>query len=334
MTPRRILITGASGSIGHYVTEALIQETNLELYLLVRSPNKLRLDTRSRPGITVLPGDMREINRFADLLKTINVAVHAASEWGGPGAFDINVSKTLELLNLLDPATCQQVIYFSTASILDRKNQPLKEAAELGTYYIRSKYDCLRRLPGVALAPRITILFPTLVVGGDAQKPYSFLSDGLPKLAKWMNLIRFLRFDGSFHFIHGRDVAQIVCHLIDHPATGNGPRSFVLGQERSTVNQAVEEVCAYLDKKIYFRIPLPLSLAKLLIVLSQQRILPPDRAWDRFCLIYRHFTHENPTSPVSFGLPNFCPTLTDVLRMSGIPRGSAASRPLDVSAEP
>jgi len=333
MTPRRILITGASGSIGHYVTEALIQETDLELYLLVRNPSKLRLNTQSRPGITVLPGDMRDITQFADLLKTIDVAVLAASEWGGPGAFDINVTKPLELLSLLDPATCQQVIYFSTASILDRHHQPLKEAGELGTYYIRSKYDCLQRLPGLAIAPRITILFPTLVVGGDAEKPYSYFSDALPKVAKWMNLIRFLSLDGSFHFIHGRDIAQVVRYLIDHPATGREPRSFVLGQEPLTVDQAVEEICAYLDKKIYFRIPVPLLLAKLVLILSQSRITASDRAWDRFCLSYRQCGYAHPTNPASFGLPNYCATLTDVLQLSGIARRGTASRPVDVSAE-
>src|SRR3990170_3813800 len=329
MTPRRILITGASGCIGHYVTEALLQETDLELYLLVRNPSKLRLDTRSRPGITVLPGDMRQIEQFADLLKTIDVAVLAASAWGGAEAQDINVAKTLELLSLLDPAVCQQVIYFSTASILDRKNQPLKEAGELGTYYIRSKYNCLQQLPGLAIAPRLTILFPTLVVGGDAQKPYSSVSDGLPNVTKWINLIRFFSVDASFHFIHGRDIAQVVRYFIDHPTTGKEPRSFVLGQAPLTMNQAIEEVCAYLDKKVHLRIPLPLSLADLLIVLSQNPVQKPDSAWDRFCLRYRHFTYEHPTNPASLGLLNYCATVTDVLRISGIPRALKPTPQMD-----
>ncbi|MFN9179242.1 MAG: NAD-dependent epimerase/dehydratase family protein, partial [Dolichospermum sp.] len=45
MTKKRILVTGASGCIGHYISEALIQNTNHELYLLVRNPNKLQVDT-------------------------------------------------------------------------------------------------------------------------------------------------------------------------------------------------------------------------------------------------------------------------------------------------
>jgi len=314
MTPKRILVTGASGCIGHYITEALIQETNHELYLLVRNPNKLQLNTQSRPGITVLQGDMREIRQFTKLLKTMDSAVLAATAWGGADVFDINVFRTHELLNLLSPDVCQQVIYFSTASVLDGNNQLLKEAGEIGTDYIRSKYNCLSQLSELAIAPKITTLFPTLVVGGDAQKPYSHLTTGLPEVVKWVELIRFFKVDGSFHFIHGRDIAQVVQYLIDHPPASKDSRSFVLGQNRLTVNQAIAEICDYLNKKIYFRIPLSLTLANLLIVLFRIQMA----AWDRFCLRYRHFTYENPVNPASLGLPNYCATLSDVLKINGI----------------
>lgn len=314
MTPKRILVTGASGCIGHYITEALIQETDHELYLLVRNPNKLQVDTQFRPGITVLQGDMREINQFSSLLKTIDIAVLTATAWGGADTFDINVSKTHELLNLLDSEVCQQVIYFSTASILNSNNQLLKEAGEIGTDYIRSKYDGLLKLSKSALAPKITTLFPTFVVGGDAQKPYSHVTTGLPEVVKYIDLIRFIKADGSFHFIHGRDIAQVVRYLIDHPLASNHSRFLVLGQKRLTVNQAIEEICDYLNKKIYFRIPLSLSLANLLIVLFRVQMA----AWDRFCLRCRHFSYENPVNPSSFGLPNYCATLSDVLKIYGI----------------
>ncbi|MEJ1932543.1 NAD(P)H-binding protein, partial [Nostoc sp. NIES-2111] len=96
MTKKRILITGASGCIGHYISETLIQETDYELYLLVRNPSKLQVETQFRPGITVLQGDMLNINQLADLLPTIDIAVLTATAWGGEQTFDINVSKTIE----------------------------------------------------------------------------------------------------------------------------------------------------------------------------------------------------------------------------------------------
>lgn len=324
MTPKRILITGASGCIGHYITEALIQETEHELYLLVRNPDKLGFDYEARPGVTILQGDLRYIERFADLLRTMDVAILAATAWGGQQeSFDINVVKTLRLMDLLDPAHCEQVIYFSTASVLDRENRLLREAGQLGTEYIRSKYSCLSRLSKLAIAPKITTVFPTLVLGGDANKPYSHLSSGIKDVVKWIDLIRWFKADGSFHFIHARDIAKVVRYLIDHPPQPNwagesdpiSSNRLVLGNRQITVNQAVEEVCAYLGKKIYYRVPLSLWLADILISVFRIQMA----AWDRFCLNYRHFSYQNPISPETFGLSPYCPTFADVLRISGIP---------------
>lgn len=317
MTSKRIFVTGASGCIGHYVVEALIQETNHELYLLLRNPEKLKVDYRARPGITILQADMREIEQFSSLLKTMDSAVLIATAWGGPEeVYDVNVVKTLRLMNLLDPETCEQVIYFSTASILDRQNRLLKEAGEIGTDYIRSKYTCYRQMANLAIAPKITTLFPTLLLGGDSNKPQSHISSGIPQVEQWLWLLRFLQADASFHFIHGKDIAQIVRHLIDYPPTATDSRQLVLGNQPVTVNQAIEESCTYLNKRIFFRIPLTLGLANLIIRLFRIRMA----AWDRFSMNYRHFTHQTVVNPETFGLPTFCATFTDVLKISGVGR--------------
>ncbi|MEL6815583.1 MAG: NAD(P)-dependent oxidoreductase, partial [Cyanobacteria bacterium J06598_3] len=119
----RIFITGASGCIGHYLVETLIENTDHELFLMMRTPAKLKVPTDQRPGIHVLQGDMRQVAQFSDLLKTMDTAILVATSWGDPQeSYEINVEKTLELMSLLDPERCQQVIYFSTASILDRDN--------------------------------------------------------------------------------------------------------------------------------------------------------------------------------------------------------------------
>ena len=157
-------------------------------------------------------------------------------------------------------------------------------------------------------------VFPTLVVGGDSNKPYSHVTSGIPEVTKYIDLIRYLKADGSFHFIHGRDIASVVRYLIDNPPKEDEPRSLVLGQAQLTVNQAIEEVCAYLGKKIFFRIPLSLSLANLIIVLFRIEMA----AWDRFSMNYRHFTYQNFINPGSFGLPNYCATVSDVLKISGV----------------
>ncbi len=116
--------------------------------------------------------------------------------------------------------------------------------------------------------------------------------------------------------MHGRDIAQVVRHLVEHPATETEPRAMVLGNEKITVNQAIAETCDYLNQKVYFRIPLSLWLADLFIFLF--RIQMGD--WERFSLHYLHFTYQNAVNPATFGLPTYCATLYDVLKISGIPR--------------
>ncbi len=308
-------MTGASGCIGHYLVETLIQETNHDLFLLVRNPGKLKVDYSLRPGVTVLQGNMREIEEFGDLLKTMDCAILAATAWGGPEeVYDINVVKTIRLLNLLDPAVCRQVFYFSTASILDRKNQPLKEAGEMGTDYVRSKYVCYQQFPKLAIAPNITTLFPTLLLGGEAQKPWSHVSHGIAKEAKWLSLLRFFSIDGSFHYVHAKDVAQIVHYLIDHPEQSEACQNLVLGNPAVAIDQAIEDGCAYLNKRIYFRIPLTQKLLDFVFRVLRIKV----EAWDRFAISYRHFVHTNPVTPDTYGLPTYCSSIADVLKLSGV----------------
>ncbi|MDX2241153.1 MAG: NAD(P)-dependent oxidoreductase [Leptolyngbyaceae cyanobacterium bins.302] len=316
MSPKRIFVTGASGCVGHYLVETLIQETDHDLFLLVRNPGKLKVDCNARPGITVLQGNMQDIEQFSDLLKTVDCAILTATAWGGPQeVFDVNVVKTLRLLNLLDPAVCQQVFYFSTASILDRNNQPLKEAGEIGTDYVRSKYVCHRQIAKLAIAPNVITLFPTLLLGGDSQKPWSHVSEGIAKEFKWLNLLRFFSIDAAFHYIHSKDVAEVVRYLVEHPLPDDIPREIVLGNAAITANQAIEDACAYLNKRIYFRIPLTQRLLDFIFGLLRIKM----EAWDRFAVQYRHFVHKNPVTPSTFDMPTYCSSFADVLKLSGVP---------------
>jgi nucleoside-diphosphate-sugar epimerase len=318
MTGKKIFITGSSGCIGHYIVENLIQETEHELFLLVRDPAKLKFDYKARPGIHILQGDVRKIAEFSDLLKEINIAILIATAWGGSEeSYDVNVVKTLALIEMLNPNICERVIYFSTASILDRQNQLLPQAFELGTDYIRTKYQCFSKLSESAIAPKIITLFPTLVLGGDTNKPYSHISGGLPDVVKWVGLIRWFKADGSLHFIHAKDIARVVSYLVDCPnnrilesqSEENAVQKIVLGNPAMTANQAIEQICAYFKQKIYFRIPLSASLANFLIEVF--RIQMDD--WSYFSLTYRHFTYQNPVTPSHFGLQDYCPTIADVM---------------------
>lgn len=312
---KRIFITGSSGCIGHYMAEALIQETNHELYFLVRNHHKLQFNYQSRPNVHLMIGDLQNIEKFSDFLKTVNVAILAATSWGGINeSFEINVTKTLGLMKLLDPDICEQIIYFSTASILDKNNQPLPEAGRLGTNYIRTKYQCYTQLYKLPIYNKVTTVFPTLVFGGEPNKPYSHLSGGIKDVIKWVDLIRWFKADGSFHYIHARDIAQVIRHLVENNPTEADSRDLVLGNKKVTVNEAIKEICNYLNKKIYFQITLYIILVNFFIKAFRLRM----EDWDYFSINYRHFTYKDTVTPASFNLENYCTTIEDVMQLSGV----------------
>ncbi|MEM7795834.1 MAG: NAD(P)-dependent oxidoreductase [Cyanobacteria bacterium P01_C01_bin.118] len=314
-TPQRIFITGASGCIGHYVIESLLKHTHHELFLLLRNPAKLQLNIDHQPRVHILEGDIRDIHQFANLLGTMDSAILIATSWGGaPEIYDINVTANLQLMDLLDPDRVQQVLYFSTASILDRQNQPLEVAGQVTFDYIRSKYQCHQKLPDLAIFPKITTLFPTLVFGGDTNKPYSHISSGLSEVTKWIDLIRFFSADGTLHFIHAQDIGTVVTHLVDHPPQPGNSRELVLGNSALAVDEAVSAVSHYFGRSIYFRIPLSQRLIDFFIKLFNVRM----EDWDRFCLKYRHFTYQNPLTPASFGMDTYCSTVAELFQATGI----------------
>jgi nucleoside-diphosphate-sugar epimerase len=314
-TTQRVFMTGASGCIGHYILELLLESDRYELFLLLRHPEKLRLSVHDHPRVHILRGGLEDITPLKDLLPSIDIAILTAAAWGGdPGYVDaINIDANLGVMAGLDPQRCQQVIYFSTASILNQQSDPLVEAGVLGTDYIRSKYECHRRLQELPIYNKITTVFPTLVFGGDKDKPYSFISAGLKDITRLVWLVRFFQADAGFHFAHAQDIATVVYHLIEHP-NSTGYREYVLGNPPLTVNQAVEQICDYFGQRIWFRIPLSMWLADILIKVFRVQMAP----WDYFCLRYRHFVYAGAVSPASFGMEPYCTTLAELLRVHGV----------------
>ncbi len=305
MTGRRILLTGASGCIGHYLSEALIQQTNDELFLIIRDPKKLKVPVDTRANVHIVQTDLRDVDGLKSLLTTIHCAVLVATGWGD---IELDVIKTLELLQALDPHVCQQVIYFSTASLLGRDGNVLPEATSLGTNYIRAKAQCYEKLIAMDLGFPVLTVFPTLVVGGDRNKPYSHLSAGLPDVLKWAGLLRFFKLEGSCHFIHAQDIATVVLQLIQHPELAPSQK-LVLGNAAITANEAITALCRAANQHIYLQLNLTPRIANWIIRLFNIQM----GDWDYFCLNYRHFQYDNPISPKTFGLASAYPSLREIL---------------------
>jgi len=330
----RILITGAAGCVGQYISEQLYRQSDAELLLLLRDPAKLSAVPKNDPRITLLVGDLRDLEPHAAQIATATRVIHTATAWGDPErAHQVNVVAVKRLLELLDPAVIEQITYFSTASILDRDLQLLPQAAEFGTEYIQTKATCLQQLEQHPLADRIVAVFPTLVFGGRLGEagrcnggdlhPTSYLTAGLAEAVRWLPLAKWLRAEGSFHFIHAADIAKVCVHLAttahqSNPEPGQGPlRRLVLGQPAMTLNQTLRQLCRW-RRGWYPPVGLALSgwLIDGLIKLLRLEITP----WDLFSIQQRHFVHEPISPPERFGLVSHAPSLEAVLEDAGVLR--------------
>jgi nucleoside-diphosphate-sugar epimerase len=329
--PARILITGASGCVGQHIARQLLEESDAELVLWLRDPSKLTAVPRQHPRITLLISDLRQQEGHAAILATITRVIHTATAWGDPErAHQVNVVAVKELLGRLNPERLEQIIYFSTASILNHNLALLPEAEPYGTEYIQTKAQCLQQLEQHTYAERTIAVFPTLVFGGavngSSPFPTSYLTAGLRDACQWLWLARWLRADASFHFIHAADIAKVCCHLAltphqHNPEAGQGAvRRLVLGQPKVSVNQTVAALCRWRGVLRPPGIPLWSWLIQLLI-----KVLPIEiNDWDRFSIRQRHFVHDPISPPERFGLRSHAATLEAVFEDAALPhRGPA-----------
>ena len=278
--------------------------------------------------------DLRELTPHAGAIATATRVIHTATAWGDPErAMAVNVVAVKQLLAFTSPEWLEQVIYFSTASLLNRQLELLPEALSEGTEYIQTKALCLQQLEQHPLAERIVAVFPTLVFGGavDGKGPFptSYLTAGLGEACRWLWLAKWLRADASFHFIHAADIAQVCCHLAtrphqSNPEPGQGAlRRLVLGQPAISVDATVSQLCRW---RRSWRPPLGLNLQGALIEALIKLLRIEVNAWDRFSIRQRHFVHEPVSPPERFGLVSHAASLAAVFEQARLPhRGRPGS---------
>ena len=324
--PARILITGASGCVGQHIADLLYRETDAQLLLWLRDPAKLTAVPSDDPRITLLVGDLRDPEPHRALIASATRIIHTATAWGDPErAQQVNVVAVKQMLAAADPAVLEQVVYFSTASILNRDLELLPEAMAYGTEYIQTKAQCLEQLERHPLATRIVAVFPTLVFGGrvdgGGRFPTSYLTAGLQEGAKWLWLAKWLRADASFHFIHAADIARVCVHLATHPHQANpevgqaSVRRLVLGQPAVSVNETVSRLCRWRRSWLP---PVGIDLQGWLIEGLIKLLRIEVNAWDRFSIRQRHFIHDPISPPERFGLVSHAPTLEAVFEDAGL----------------
>ncbi|MEK9727402.1 MAG: NAD(P)-dependent oxidoreductase [Candidatus Margulisiibacteriota bacterium] len=306
-----IFITGATGCIGHYVLEALkVKFPDANYHLLVRSPKRFKQNFTEWKNVIIHQGDMDDIGKFKKELNATDYLIHIATVWGYNLDHNLRVNKTrtLEMLSYLDSKRIKKIIYFSTASILTQKNQLSDAAKTEGTPYVKSKYHGYIALKNSDLSQKVITLFPTVVLGGSDHHPYSHISQGLLDIKKTIRWARWFKVPGSFHFLHGADIAKMVTICMENQ---NVPADIVMGNHEISFNDAFFEMANVVNQAPWFRINLPGWFFRVLTMLFKRRI----DSWGRHCLNNPQFNYEthNPSDfNESIGYPSLASVLNDM----------------------
>ncbi len=287
---------------------------------MVRDKEKLPSSIKDNVRIKLLICDIRNCKKYKKEISKSNFLIHTATAWGDPQrAYEVNIIAFEELIGMLDKKKLEKIIYFSTASILNERAELMREALTYGTEYIQTKYKCFERLSESPFHNKTTVIFPTLVFGGElgekSKYPTSYLTQGLIEVQKWLWLARFFKLNSKFHFIHARDIAQ-VCGFLISKDKSNGFKKFILGQKAITIDEAISILLIKNGMKRYFSFTLTKGIMNFLLKFLPIQTTP----WDSFSIKKYHFNHKPITNPESFGLKSYAKSLDKVLKYSKLSR--------------
>ncbi|MCX5748939.1 MAG: NAD(P)-dependent oxidoreductase [Candidatus Saganbacteria bacterium] len=295
---KNVFITGAAGSVGHYLIDELRKDDGYRLHLMIRDPKKAKFDLSN---IELIHDDFKNIKKYSSLLKEMDACIHLLADWGTQTG---NFESTIDLFENLDPSRCKKVIYFSTASILDKNNRPDPQVLSCGTEYIKGKYKLYEHLKASPLAGRTDTLFLTWVLGGDKDHPYSHAATALRQAKKWLWLIRFFSSDLRFHYIHAADIALITAYLLKNDT---GSKEFTVGNIAITAGDLIRSLCLYFKIPVRFQMSLSKGTADLIARVFDKKL----GEWDKYCLKAYHQEYKTVT-PSDFGLKNKYPGLPEI----------------------
>ena len=269
MTPRRLLITGGSGTLGFSAIRQFVSTPGFQVFAPVR--RVMPFLEQLGPGVEFIVHDLKDEPATLRLVQQINpdVIVHCAasgvrpprSEWFE--MFGFNVTGTIALFKAYCalPRTAH-FVYISTGLVYQVQSRPLREDDPVGTLHPygagKAAADSLLLSAAAEFERSLTILRPFAFTG--IQDGSERLFPGLLRAAVEGRPFSLTRGDQIRDFCAVQDVASAVIASVQRKPAALA-EVFNIGSGRAdSIRDTVERVCRELNLKVDLRFgdsPLP-----------------------------------------------------------------------------
>jgi nucleoside-diphosphate-sugar epimerase len=261
MKPHRILLTGASGTLGRNFLELSGNDPNLEILVLLRQESRFHSKYASAREVRVDLWDREGVARIVANFKPATIIHCAATGMEFPKTewFDLirfNVDFTVNLCESAALSGGSHFIFIGTGLAYKSIPRPLNEADPLDTRHpygaSKAAADLLVRSAAVEFGLPLTVLRPFSFTGiGDDR---SRLFPSILRAASTGVPIELTSGVQSRDHISARDVASAIHAAFRNVPSPEKPKVFNIGGGSSaTVREMVEGVVAELDIPVKLR---------------------------------------------------------------------------------
>lgn len=280
-----ILITDPISCTAHYLIPTLLENEDYQLHLLVDRDMVFKVPHKNHPQVSLIEEAAVQSSDMDALIPELKYIIHLSPYL---------TEEDKQLFHQAAQHQLEKIIYFSTASLLNEHNELDPVIKKDGNALLQKMYQAYSDLKNQDFADKVYTIFPTLLLGGDQDRPDSPATRGLKTAIRHMTLLKYLTVDASFHYIHAHDLSIMAKHIMENDVKNH---DFVAGNPLISAEETLHIMCRTYHQKRGFKMDITQGIQKYLPVLLPGKL----SRWDVHCLKKRHFWHQV-TSPASFGL--------------------------------
>lgn len=255
MTNKKILITGATGFLGSYLTRYLVLYGYTDIIALKRKTSRMDMVSDIVDKVIWVEGDVLDVPFLEDILRGYQIqqiyhcaAVVSFDPRDREEMYQINVTGTENIINLALEYGIEKLVHVSSIAAIgrDEKHPHVSEQSKwqrspLNSHYAITKFQAEQEVwRGVAEGLTAAIVNPTIILGSQVWE------HGTGKLFQqvWDGL-RFYT-EGVTGYVDVRDVVRFMVQLMESPIDNH---RFILNGENITFKNMFEQIAHALHKK-------------------------------------------------------------------------------------